>query len=200
MLQQILSSRKSILLVLAGVILLALFALVWRAVALQRAASVVAPQPILKISYCGAEPQELCVLSFGRDAEENLAVNLFVPDRKFPDFYLKIKRITGESAYECEKNKEVPTSVFCYGDMVSLQEKMEIGLYSKVDDHLLAAGTLALNALLLSTQSLGGGGIPTAAPARAASATPETIVSTNETPVVTVTFTPDPSYPNPSYP
>lgn len=188
------------LLVLAGIIVLVLFGLAWRVVSLQRTSAEAVSEPIRKLRYCGAYPDELCILSFGRDAEENLVVNLFVPDRRFPGFYLKIKRITGEGRYVCEKNREVPTSVLCYGDMISLQEKMEIGLYSKNDGHLMAAGTLTLNAILLSTQSQGGGGVPTPAPTLAASATPEAIVSTNEAPVATVTFTPDPSYPNSSYP
>lgn len=196
MIQQRFASRKSILLVLAGILLLALLALTWRIISLQKEASEIVAEKVLKLRYCGANPDELCILSFGRDAEENLAVSLFVPDRKFPDFYLKIKRITGESVYECEKNKEVSTSVFCYGEMVNLQEKMEVSLLAEKDDRLLAAGNLTLNAILLSTQSQGSDGTPTFA----ASATAETLTSTAETPIATPTLTPQLSYPNPSYP
>lgn len=199
MLKQFFGSRKSLLLVLAGVILLALLALVWRVVSLERASSEVVSEPILKISYCGAEPEELCVLSFGRDAEEKMIINLFAPDRTFPGFYLKIKRITGESVYECEKNKEVPTSVFCYGDMINLQEKMEISLLSKDDGRLIAAGNFTLNAILISAQpqNMGDDSAPTPAIFNAGKS-----VSTDafETLTVTPDLTPDPSYPNPSYP
>ena len=198
MIQLRFASRKSILLVLAGILLLALLALTWRIISLQKEASEIVAEKVLKLRYCGANPDELCILSFGRDAEENLAVSLFVPDRKFPDFYLKIKRKTGESVYECEKNKEVSTSVFCYGGMVNLQEKMEIDLYSKGDEHLLAQGNLTLNAILLSTQSQGVG-MPTPAPTLAG-ATAETLTLTAETSIATETSTPESSYPNPSYP
>ena len=198
MIQQRFASRKSILLVLAGILLLALLALTWRIISLQKEASEIVAEKVLKLRYCGANPDELCILSFGRDAEENLAVSLFVPDRKFPDFYLKIKRITGESIYECEKNKEVSTSVFCYGEMVNLQEKMEVSLLAEKDDRLLAAGNLTLNAILLSTQSQGVG-MPTPAPTLAG-ATAETLTLTAETPIATATLTPQLSYPNPSYP
>ncbi|MBE0669815.1 MAG: hypothetical protein IH588_04435 [Anaerolineales bacterium] len=202
MLQQLFSSRKSILLVLAGVATLALLLLTWRIVSLQKSASQVVSEPVFKITYCGAEPEALCVLSFGRDAEENLVVNVFVPERKFPDFYLKIKRITGESIYECEKNREVQTIVLCYGDMVNLQEKMEISLFAKADDRMLAAGTFTLNAILISTaQAQDVQGTFTPAPAILADTETATPVSlTQEVPLVTITFTPEPSYPNPSYP
>lgn len=206
MFQQYFGSRKTILLVLTGVLLLALLALTWRFVSLQKAASKAAASPVLKISYCGTEPRELCVLSFGRDAEENMVVNLFVPVRKFPDFYLKIKRVAGESIYKCEKDKEVRTSVFCYGDLINLQEKMEVSLFAKTDERLIAVGNFTLNAILISSaQAQGIQDTPTSTPTltvdtETVTPTSGTPALTQETPAVTATFTPDPSYPNSSYP
>ncbi len=205
MLQQFFSSRKSILLVLAGILSLVLLLLTWRVISLQRIASEATVEPVLKIGYCGAEPEGLCVLSFGRDAEENMMVNVFVPDRKFPDFYLKIKRITGESLYECEKDKEVRTSVFCYGDMVNLQEKMEVSLFAKKDDGLLAMGNFTLNAILISEPVQAGKKDGTTTPESTVDETPTpTLLSKTptvmNTPTPTLTFTPDTSYPNSSYP
>ncbi len=205
MFQQFFSSRKTFLLILAGVIVLAFLALTWRIVSLQKAASEVDFAPVLKIGYCGAEPEELCVLSFGRDVDENMVVTVFVPDRKFAAFYLKIGRAVGESVYECEKDKEVRTYVFCYGDMVNLQERMEVSLLSLEDDHVLAVGQFTLKALLISE--------PSFAKESDGTSTPELIVdeaptSTEvfdtptepETPIETDTPTPEASYPNSSYP
>ncbi len=205
MLQQIFSSRKTTLLVAAGIVILALLLLAWRVVSLQKAASEADLEPILKISYCGAEPEELCVLSFGRDLDENMIVNLFVPDRKLPAFYLKIKRVTGESLYECEKDKEVRTSVFCYGDMVNLQEKMEVSLFAKKDDRLIAAGDFRLKAILLSEPSLAEVSDGTSTPESTVeeTSTPSEFFDTpveTATPTSTPTQTPDASYPNSSYP
>jgi hypothetical protein len=199
MLQQFFSSRKSILLVLAGVVILALLALTWRIISLQKAAPETTLEPVLKISYCGAEPEELCILSFGRDAEENMVVNIFSPNRKFPDFYLKIKRVTGESLYECEKDKEVRTSVFCYGDMVNLQEKMEVSLFSKKNDSVLAMGNFTLNAILISEPVQAGKKDGTTTPESTVDETP-TPTLLSKTPTVMNTPTPDASYPNSSYP
>ncbi len=207
MLQQYFGSRKTILFILAGVIVLVLLAVTWRIVSLQKAASEVDFEPVLKIGYCGAEPDELCVLSFGRDAEEKLVLNLFAPVRRFPDFYLKIKRLTGESIYECERDKEVRTSVYCYGEMVNLQEKIEISLVAKEDDHVLAVGQFTLKALLISEPSLAKESDGTSTPEPIVEKTSTTseffsapAATSTRTPTSTPTQTPDASYPNSSYP
>lgn len=203
MLQQYFGSRKPIILVLAGIFLLVFLLLAWRIVSLQKAASEASVEPVLKIGYCGAEPEELCVLSFGRDVDENMFVNIFVPDRKFPDFNVRVKRIAGESVYECERNKEVPTNVFCYGDMVNLQEKMEVSLIATSDERLIAAGDFILKALLISDLALDkkSDGTSTSEPiVDETPATPEFFGAPVATPTRTPTKTPDASYPNPQYP
>ena len=134
----------------------------------------------LKITYCGSSPEELCILSFSRDLEENMVINLFVPDPDFPDFYLKIKRAAAESVYECQKSEEVPSDVYCFGPLIGLQEKMEISLISKADDQLLASGKLTLLAVLLSPMQ--GAALP---PVSAAS---EPNLRATVTPVPTVVF------------
>ncbi len=211
MFEKFFASRKSVFLVLGGVIVLALLS--WRVIAVVQALSKTAEEPVLKIRYCGAEPEELCVLSFGRDAEEKFVVNLFVPEGDFPQFYVKIERAAGEGVYECVRNEEVQTSVYCLGDMVGLLEKMEVNLYSLEDDHLFAAGSFTLEAVLVFSQSLGGGGAEeSGTPTPAAAFTlKEEAPSTNDeasstgaieaaTGLSTPTVTPPPSYPNPSYP
>jgi hypothetical protein len=153
-LSSISTSSKWLLLGIVVIILLAVAAGGWTTLRWVSSEAVI--DPILKISYCGADPEALCVLSFGRDLDEHMIINLFVPDRKFPEFYLKIKRAAAESIYMCVKNSEVPTSVYCSGELIGLQEKMEINLISKEDDHLMAAGKLTLLAVLLSS---GDGGV-----------------------------------------
>jgi hypothetical protein len=209
MLQQVFSTRKSQLFALAGLVLFALILLGWQVVSLQKKASEAAVAPVLKIGYCGAELKELCVLSFGRDVEENMVVNLFVPVRQVPDFYLKIKRAAGESLYKCEQDSEVRTSVFCYGELVNLQEKMEVSLYSKNEDRLLAMGNFILNAVLISEPVQVGGISTPEVELNLTPSPPDFFVAPTATdrPIPTVTVTPtlgvsypDSSYPNSSYP
>lgn len=205
MLQQFFSSRKTFLLILAGIIVLVLLALTWRIVSLQKAASEVDFAPVLKIGYCGVEPEELCVLSFGRDVDENMVVTVFVPDRKFPAFYLKIGRAVGENVYECEKDKEVRTYMFCYGNMVNLQERMEVSMLSLEDDHVLAVGQFTLKALLISEPSFAKESDGTSMPELIVDETPTSTEvfdtpTESETPIETDTPTPEASYPNSLYP
>src|SRR5436190_22587472 len=54
---------------------------------------------IIKFEYCGETPQELCVLSFGHDGSGDTIINFFVPDKKFQDFYLIVKKAGQESRY-----------------------------------------------------------------------------------------------------
>jgi len=175
-------------------------------------------EPVTRLRYCGAELEELCILSFGRDVDENLVINLYVPDKDFPDFRLSVKRRTGESEYECEKFAEVPTSVYCYGEMISLQERLEIRLVSIEDESLLAYGNLTLEAILVSGQFPNNGSaavtsIPSAGKDTPnADATMDLFISQETEPPILKTqpettsestsaaSTPEPSYPNPSYP
>ncbi|NOH00788.1 MAG: hypothetical protein HND47_01800 [Chloroflexi bacterium] len=113
-------SEPKILLLLFGVT--AVFALLawfgWKAYRLGQIAESTA-EPV-SFEYCGADLDELCILSFGRDGDGNTIVNLFMPERKFPAFYLLVERVVGASRYECDKNDDVPTIVWCIGDSLNL--------------------------------------------------------------------------------
>lgn len=159
--------------------------------------------------YCGAELTELCVVSFGRDAFGNTIINLYVPLRKYPTFYLNIIRRSGESRYECEWNKNIRTSVYCVGDAIILGEGFEIQMFSNMDDRLLAQGTFTLTAFLITTQSVDGGASATELVETESgfrvdeTATPTFTPEITETQDATATeeflddasATPDPSYP-----
>jgi len=187
--------KPGLLLVAGGIVFIFLILAVGGVLFLNQPPSELSIEPVLKISYCGAEPQDLCVLSFGGDLEGKLIVNLFVPDRNFPNFYLKIKRLAGENVYECEKNKEVPTSVYCTGESINLKERIEISLISKEDDRLMATGKFVLMALLLSSQRAGGQ-VTEMTPI----GNPEEEIESPPSPN-NVTATPPPvSYPDSSYP
>lgn len=145
-------------------------------------------EPIPSFGYCGAELHELCILSFGRDANGNAVINIFVPERDFPDFYLRVRRPDRESVYVCVKNEEAPTSVLCMGDVINLNERVEIDVLASEDYRLLARGTFTLKAILISSQAWDAATPPseteTSAPER-----------TGTPPASTATSTPSVSYP-----
>ena len=141
-------NNKSLLAGIAVIIFLAL--MFWGFIRLQQVFADTESEPILKVGYCGVEPDQLCVLSFGRDQEDNMIIHVYVPDRSFPIFYLKANRASIESLYECKKDRRDSTSIYCTGPLLGLKDKVEISLFAKEDDRLLAAGKLTVQAILLS--------------------------------------------------
>lgn len=140
------------------------------------------PTPILNITYCGANPQEICVYSFGRDGTGDTIINLFLP-KDFPDFYLKINKTSGEARYECEKNDDVQTSAYCIGEAILLGEQIEITILSIDGDIPIALGKFAVTAILISSQPQD-------------SQPPPSRTSTPVSATQTFTLTPASSYPN----
>lgn len=194
------ASRKNSF-TLMGMALLGFFVLACQFVSLQTTTSETEAAPALQMSYCGADPQEICVLSFGRATDENLFVSIFVPDKNFPSFYLKIDRLAGESLYECEKNPEAPTHVYCIGPLLNLQEAVELKLLAQTDDQLLATGSFVVKAILISESPALGAGEIIVTPEEQVEPT-STADEASETPVTATAETPEanPSYPNPTYP
>ena len=146
------SKWKYPLLALAGICLLiclVLFAgLGWSVFRAQDATPTATVEPDV-FNYCGAQLTSLCVLSFGRDAFGQTVINLYVPPRTYPSFYLKLLRATGESEYVCTANKTVKTSVYCVGDALNLGEGLVMQLLAEKDDRLLAQGDFTLKAFLV---------------------------------------------------
>jgi len=162
----------------------------------RRAAMPVTPaaDPI-EFAYCEAEPDALCILSFGRDGAGDAIINFFVPDKKFPGFYLIIIKAGEESRYECRRNSQIKTSVFCSGEPLSLKQTIQIDIHANEDDRLLATGTFLLEAFLVSTPMAADSG--TAAPTLEESAVTLEITETS-TPEVSETAYPNPTaYPYP---
>lgn len=140
---------KYLLILVAGIILIS--SLAWFAVRVNRLQERSGESgKLVSFDYCAEELTKLCVVSFGRDADDNTIVNLFVPEDEFPIFYLKVTRATGESVYECDKNDEVKTSVYCTGDPLNLEERFDIQIVSVKDDQILAQGRFTLTAFLIT--------------------------------------------------
>lgn len=146
------SKWKWLLLALAGIFLLICLVLVaglgWSVFRAQDATPTATTEPDV-FNYCGAQLTSLCVLSFGRDAFDQTVINLYVPPRTYPSFYLKLLRATGESEYICTANKTVKTSVYCVGDALNLGEGLVMQLLAEKDDRLLAQGAFTLKAFLV---------------------------------------------------
>ncbi len=180
MLKRSISDSKRVVLIVGAVIVLALFCLVviagvgWVVFRSEETPELTA-EPFT-IDYCGAELTDLCVMSFSQDVFGNTMVNLFVPFREYPTFDLNIIRQSGESRFECEWEKKVPTNVHCTGTTISLGEGFELQVISVKDESLIAYGPFTLTAYLITTQTADGEPVasdtPAPAPTEEASPTP----------------------------
>lgn len=155
MLKRFFSDPKRMILVVAAAVVLAfvclalLMGLGWRVYRNQAT-----PEPTVvpvDIGYCGDRLTSLCVVSFGRDVFGKTVINFYVPQRRYPLFYLNIVRASGVGKYECETNKKISTSVLCTGEAINLGEGFEIQVLSVKNDSLLARGSFTLTAYLITT-------------------------------------------------
>ena len=199
MIGKLFSNPKWMALGALGIILIALLGWAgWRILSL-RTDPQPTPRPVV-FTYCGADLEEICVLSFGRDGNGDTVINLFVPEKGFLAFYLKVIRLNGESLFECHVNDALPESVYCIGDAVNLEERLEISVISEEGDTLLATGRFTVTGILIASASAldQPSTVSTSTPKPRATPT-KTGTPTSKTPDPGTTLTP--SYPNyPSYP
>lgn len=181
-----LTSNQKMLLGISGLILLIGIPICIASILLIKSQLVPQPTsvPILDITYCGANPQDICVYSFGRDGAGDTIITLFLP-KDLQDFYLKINKISGEALYECEKNKVIENSAYCIGEALLLGEQIEITILSIDGDIPIAYGKFAVTAILISSQNQDSSSLPAQTPSP---------VSATKT--FTLTPTPNSSYPN----
>jgi hypothetical protein len=97
----------------------------------------------------------------------------------------------------CIRNEEAPTSVLCMGDVIHLNERVEIRVMSTEDYSLLASGTFTLTAILISSQTWD---LRTPQPATPVSETPTGTPPTPTRTRIPPTATSTPSVSYPSYP
>lgn len=151
---------------------------------------------VSELAYCNEKQVKPCVVSFGLDVDNNMLVNILLPDLSFPVFYLEIIRGEINVSYSCKRITATPNNAYCIGEKLPPGESLHLMLLSTKDDVLLAQGNLSIIGLAFPTLEIA---IPTDVPVTPGSiGTPDFILSTS-TQVQLSTRTP-PAYPNPSYP
>lgn len=159
--------------------------------------SAVQNAPASSLTYCNDEGTRPCVVSFGVDVDGNMLVNLLLPDRSFPAFYLKVLRGTQELIYECRRVNTAPNSAYCTGPKLPPGETLHLILISTGNEALLAEGDLSIIGLAFPTVD-----VVTSTPITPTAGTLTAQPTQTRTPVRSPTPTRTaPSYPNPtSYP
>jgi len=158
---------------------------------------------VLDLAYCNDDQVKPCVVSFGTDVDDNMLVNLLLPDLSFPNFYLKITRGDDDAIYDCQRIAPAPNNAYCIGRRLSPGETLHLMLFSTKDDTLLAQGDLPIIGLAFPTLEIA---IPTDAPTMTpvVTETTATVIPTStatfEFVLPTSTGSPIPTFTQPSYP
>jgi len=154
--------------------------------------------PASGLAYCADEQVRPCVVSFSVDADENMLVNLLLPDLSFPTFYLKITSGSVETVYTCQRVDTAIDNAYCTGPKQSPGETLTLKLISTGDETLLAQGDLSIIGLAFPTLGVAVTTPQVGAPTALLIAFPTpTFLSQFNLPTPTRT---QPSYPGPSYP
>jgi len=153
--------------------------------------------PIASLTYCGAEQEKLCIVSFSQLVDGGMQVNFQTPYAFYPAFLLKISNREAESTYTCERVESTSTSVVCTGAPQVPGQVLRFTVISKKSGTIVAVGEFAIIGIALFTPAVEGTGTIEV-----------TLVTPTNLPTVTPAFNtatptqtlPGTSYPNPSYP
>ena len=150
--------------------------------------------PIETLTYCGADQDKLCIVTFSQVVDGGMQINFQTPYAYYPAFVLKINNHGNESTYECKRVEEIATAVVCTGASQVPGQVLRFTVISKNRGAVIAAGEFAIIGIALFTPVVD----ISATPAE----TPTGVLTVIPIPTQTLPATsyPNPSYPNPSYP
>lgn len=153
------------------------------------------------LGYCADGGAKPCVVSFSVDSQENMLINLLLPDLSFPTFYLQIVRGDVVTRYACQRVGSALNNAYCAGEKLAPGETLTFKLISTRDETLLAQGDLSIIGLAFPTLGVAVS-TPLEAPTASAAQSPTPTAGTLLVlpPVETLPTVPPPAYPNPSYP
>jgi hypothetical protein len=155
---------------------------------------------VSELTYCNSNGDKPCVVSFSLDADNNMLVNILLPDLSFPNFQLMIERDGLDFVYSCQRILAAPNNAYCTGAGLPPGEILHFKLVSSRDDVLLAQGDLSIIGLAFPTLE-----IAIQTPMDTPTALSDLTVPTPTPfdfapPQATPPAYPNPSYPNPTFP
>lgn len=197
------SQNRSRLIAIIAVLLVLMIVVVYSAGKFQgsdvkvKHSQIGARHPASALPYCSIDQSDLCVLSFGQIVNGPMRVDFLAPNADYPEFILKVVNNGLESTYECQSLEETPENIYCTGIVQAPGAVLELSLFSKKDNALLAKGTFSLIGVALLTPEFFTPESSGALSSQLGFRIPEG----HERNALSTTSTPNPtSYPNPSYP
>jgi len=109
---------------------------------------------VSELNYCSEEEVRPCVVSFGLDANDNMLVNLLLPEPSFPNFYLTIEYGEKRNSFNCRKVAATKSNAYCIGEKYPPGEVLHLLLVSIEGDMLLAEGDLPIIGLAFPTLAI----------------------------------------------
>ena len=148
--------------------------------------------PPLDITYCDIAPSDLCLEGFGQEDEDKMLILFKANDSAFADIYIRSGQEEDEVTFECMGSQIFPENVFCLGDAFSEGEKINLEVFSRSDERLVAIGVFNVQYGAIPTPDVEFGEFPPTTPPAPAPSTPTLDASYPNYP------NPTPSYPNPT--
>ncbi len=99
---------------------------------------------ISELAYCNSQNPKPCIVSFSLDADRKMLVNLVIPSKAYPYFYLTISNSTIENRYDCQPVEDFPTNIYCTGVEMYPGEVLQFTIHTIKDDAVLAEGQFAI--------------------------------------------------------
>ena len=103
------------------------------------------------LTRCAEGVGGLCVVSFGADMFNHMLIELHLPEEDYPPFYLMVTDSLGSRRFTCSSTRASPLTATCTGERSALGETLEIQVFARRGDALLAQGSMRLYAIALPT-------------------------------------------------
>jgi hypothetical protein len=147
--------NRNRLIAIAAILIVLMMAIIYSAGRSQRSkvkhSQIGSRHPAAALPYCSMDQSHLCVLSFGQIVNGPMRVDFLAPNLDYPEFVLKVINNGEESTYDCQSVGETPENIYCTGRVQAPGAILELSLFSKKDNALLAKGTFSVIGVALLT-------------------------------------------------
>ncbi len=109
------------------------------------------PAP-LALQPCDEEPQPLCILSAGLDANQNLLLTLQSNQNPAPEIFLITRQNNRPIRFGCRAVELAPDTLYCLGTAYPGITSLQVQAYSHPQGILLAEGSLSIQNGAVSVQ------------------------------------------------
>ena len=82
----------------------------------------------------------LCITSVGLDNSQNMLLVLTNTGSSIPAIYMKLQQVGQPAVFACQKIQPIPETFYCLGGPVTVDMQVNLQIFEKKDDRLVANG------------------------------------------------------------